>query len=241
MPEPLVTKCDETPRHQVTISKAFLIGETEVTSEQFRQFRRGFKGNDAYSPYASGVSWDDAVAFSQWLSKKEGKTYRLPTEAEWEYAARAGTKTPFASGNKPPAAGTANAWGVKNMNSGLPEWCLDWHGPYTEGAQTDPVGPAEGLARVIRGGSLDTTKLGSAKAPERPVFPAYFYRSSNRAGLPPGFGPPPPDYVDMQLSQPWTGKGNPRPMPGTNTIGFRVVQAAMPATRPAPEIKPLWQ
>ena len=103
------------------------------------------------------------------------------------------------------------------MNSGLPEWTFDWYGPYTAGAQTDPVGVAAGLAKVIRGGSLDTTKLGSAKAPEKPVFAAYFYRSANRAGLPPSFGPPPPDYVDRQLSQPWTGKGNPRPMPGTNT------------------------
>src|SRR4051794_11381596 len=150
---------DETPRHQVTISKPFLIGETEVTSEQFRQFRPGFKGSDAYSPYASGVSWYDAVAFCQWLSRKEGKTYRLPTEAEWEFACRAGSKTPFPSGDKPPAPATANAWGVKNMNSGLPEWTLDWYGPYGAAAQTDPVGAAEGLARVIRGGSLDTTKL----------------------------------------------------------------------------------
>jgi formylglycine-generating enzyme required for sulfatase activity len=232
---------DETPRHQVTISKAFLIGETEVTSEQFRHFRPGFKGNGAYSPYASGVSWYDAVAFCQWLSKKEGKTYRLPTEAEWEYACRAGSKTPYASGDKPPAPETANAWEVKNMNSGLPEWTFDWYGPYTASAQTDPVGAADGLARVIRGGSLDTTKLGSGKGPERPVFPAYFYRSSNRAGLPPSFGPPPPDYVDRQLSQPWAGKGNPRPMPGTDTIGFRVVQADMPATKPTPVAKPLWQ
>src|SRR5215471_3453126 len=84
---------DETPRHTVTISKEFFIGETEVTVEQYRQFRPDYKGDKEYSPYATGVNWYDAGAFCEWLSKKEGKPYRLPTEAEWEYAARAGTKT----------------------------------------------------------------------------------------------------------------------------------------------------
>ncbi|MGA2502437.1 MAG: SUMF1/EgtB/PvdO family nonheme iron enzyme, partial [Tepidisphaeraceae bacterium] len=234
-----------TPRHPVTITKPFLIGETEVTTAQFRTFRPGFKGDDAFSSYASGVSWYDAVAFCQWLGKKEGKPYRLPTEAEWEYACRAGTKTPFSSGSTPPAPETPNPWGVKNMSSGLPEWCLDWHGLYSPEAQVDPVGPAEGLVKVVRGGGLDTVKLGSSRAPDVPLLPAYFYRSSNRAGLPPSFGAPPAEYVDKQLSQPWTGKGNPRPIPGTSTIGFRVVQAGPvgtpPATKPAAAVRPLWQ
>jgi formylglycine-generating enzyme required for sulfatase activity len=232
---------DETPRHAVTLTKAFLIGETEVTTAQFRQFRAGFKVDDPYSIYASGVSWYDAVAFCEWLSKKEGKPYRLPTEAEWEYTCRAGTKTPFWSGSTPPAAETPNQWGVKNMSSGLPEWCLDWHGLYSPEAQIDPVGPADGLAKVVRGGGLDAVKLGSGRAPDVPLLPTYFYRSSNRAGMPPSFGAPPAEYADMQLSQPWKGKGNPRPMPGTNTIGFRVVQASMPATKPTAAARPLWQ
>jgi hypothetical protein len=127
------------------------------------------------------------------------------------------------------------------MSSGVPEWCLDWHGLYSAEAQTDPVGPADGLVKVIRGGGLDTVKLGSARAPEVPLLPAYFYRSSNRAGLPPSFGTPPRAYAEKQLARPWSGKGNPRPMPGTETVGFRVVQAAMPATAPTPVQRPLWQ
>jgi formylglycine-generating enzyme required for sulfatase activity len=236
---------DETPRHSVTITKPFLIGETEVTTALFRQFRPGFKGDDAFSPYASGVSWYDAVAFCEWLSKKEGKPYRLPTEAEWEYACRAGTKTPFSSGSTPPAPETSNPWGVKNMSAGLPEWCLDWHGLYSPEAQTDPAGPAEGLVKVVRGGGLDTLKLGGDGAPGVPLLPAYFYRSSNRAGLPPSFGAPPAEYAEKQRLQPYSAKGHPRPIPGTNTIGFRVVQAGPvgtpPATQPAAAVRPLWQ
>src|ERR1019366_9349799 len=110
---------DEVPVHKVTITKAFLVGATEVTIEQFRQFRPDYKGDPYYAPYASGISWNDATAFCVWLSKKEGKPYRLPTEAEWEYAARAGTRTPFSSGMQPPSPETANAWGVKDMHTGV--------------------------------------------------------------------------------------------------------------------------
>ena len=137
---------DEAPVHKVTINKAFLIGVTEVTAEQFQQFRPGYRANPHYAPYASGVSWNDAVAFCDWLTKKEGKPYRLPTEAEWEYAARAGARTLFTE---------PNPWGVQNMHTGVAEWVLDWHGMYPADPQTDPVGPTSGIARVIRGGGLD--------------------------------------------------------------------------------------
>jgi len=76
---------DEQPVHKVRISKRFYISETEVTIEQFRQFQPDYEGSEQYAPYASGISWYDAVAFCDWLSEKEGKSYRLPTEAEWEY------------------------------------------------------------------------------------------------------------------------------------------------------------
>jgi sulfatase modifying factor 1 len=148
------------------------------------------------------VSWHDAKAFCLWLSKKEKKTYRLPTEAEWEYACRAGTKTAYAHGDNPEglatigngADGTArakypgwtigikakdghiftapvgqfkkNAFGLHDMHGNVWEWCEDWYDPkgYAAGKQIDPTGPAEGTAKVQRGGgwSSDSKRLRSA-------------------------------------------------------------------------------
>ena len=73
----------ELPAHPVRISQLFRIGVAEVTLEQFRQFKTDFAGTQDCRPYAAGMTWHDAVAFCDWLSKKEGKPYRLPTEAEW--------------------------------------------------------------------------------------------------------------------------------------------------------------
>src|ERR1035438_9393755 len=131
--------------------------------------------------------------------------------AEWEYACRAGTRTLFSSGARPPAAETANAWGVKNMHTGVAEWVFDWHGLYPSDPQTDPVGPAHGIARVIRGGGLDYK--GAPKTDGGKHLPAempYYARSANRASMAPGFASP------------------------EHGIGFRVVQAAMPKTAPLP-------
>jgi len=201
---------DEVPVHKVTIRHAFGMGATEVTIEQFRQFRPDYQGDPYYAPYASGISWDDAVAFTKWLSAREGKPYRLPTEAEWEYAARAGTRTIFSAGAHPPAPEAANAWGLKNMETGVAEWCLDWHGLYPREAQTDPVGPAEGIARVVRGGGLDYRASKTDGGHKYPAEMAYYARSANRASAAPGFRGP--------------------------ELGFRVVQAAMPTTRPLPSV-----
>ena len=201
---------DETPVHKVTLTRPFLIGETEVTIAQFRRFRPGYQGDPHYAPYASGVSWNDAVAYCEWLGKQEGKPYRLPTEAEWEYAARAGTRTPFWSGGKPPAPGASNAWGLKNVHSGVAEWVLDWHGPYRAEAVTDPVGPASGWAKVIRGGGLDDRGAKTGDGKHMPAEQPYYQRSANRAAIAPVFAAP---------------NGN---------VGFRVVQAEMPATAPTP-------
>jgi len=199
---------DEQPVHKVTISKAFYMSETEVTAKQFRQFKTEFVGTAKYLPYAAGVSWYEAVAFCEWLSKKEGKPYRLPTEAEWEYVCRAGSTSLYSSGDKPPRAGQANAWGLKNMHTGVCEWCLDWYGEYPASDQVDPVGPEYGMARVVRGGLLDD----GGKNKYREIFNA----SSSRASIAPGFGP----YYD--------GAG----VGGHHNIGFRVVQGEMPRTRP---------
>ncbi|QOV90390.1 SUMF1/EgtB/PvdO family nonheme iron enzyme [Humisphaera borealis] len=93
---------DEKPAHKVTISGAFYIGEKEVTLGQYRQFKPKHRPKNTDDEAATGVSWFDAVAYCQWLSKKEGKPYRLPTEAEWEYACRAGTTTLFNTGDTLP-------------------------------------------------------------------------------------------------------------------------------------------
>jgi formylglycine-generating enzyme required for sulfatase activity len=201
---------DEAPAHRVTITHEFAIGTTEVTVAQYQQFDPQYQPNPAYAPYVSGVSWNQAQAFCDWLSKKEGKPYRLPTEAEWEYAARAGTTTPFPSGDVQPKPEEANSWGVRNMNTGVAEWVQDWYGPYHPGPQVDPVGPDAGYARVVRGGGLDSrgNKLGETLSALSP----YFARSANRASMAPVFIP--------------RGGGN---------IGFRVVQAAPLASKPLPE------
>jgi len=158
---------NERPAHQVTISRGFLMSETEVTLAQYRQFRPKFAGTPGCDPYVAGVSWLDATAFCEWLSHKEGKPYRLPTEAEWEYACRAGTVTPFSSGDQPPAPETPNPWGLKNMHTGVREWCFDRYGEYPVESQMDPAGVDQGITRVVRGGGLDENKPEYARSAAR--------------------------------------------------------------------------
>ena len=172
---------DEGPRRHVTISKPFYMGVYEVTQEQYEQVTNS---NPAWSKGAKRpvdvVSWDDAVAFCRKVSQRTGGTVRLPTEAEWEYACRAGTKGPFHSGNTISSAtanydatyvygtttrGTfrrrtldvgsfaANAFGLHDMHGNVWEWCFDWYGSYPSEPTTDYAGPSTGKERVLRGGS----------------------------------------------------------------------------------------
>jgi len=172
--QPEAENWDEWPAHRVTISMPFYISETEITINQFRQFRPNYSGSMTEQPYMTGLSWQDAMDFCAWLSEKEGISYRLPTEAEWEYAARAGTSTPFWSGEQLPPGGKKNPWGLANIHSGPLEWCFDWYGPYPLSDLSDPSGPASGLTKVIRGGGLDRKE-------------ARFARSANRASYGPSF------------------------------------------------------
>ncbi|MDG2390934.1 MAG: formylglycine-generating enzyme family protein, partial [Planctomycetaceae bacterium] len=167
----------ETP-HQVTLTKAFELGVYEVTQEQYEAVMgenpSRFKG--AQNPVEK-VSWDDAVEFCRKLSALPAETspgyvYRLPTEAEWEYACRAGTTTVYSFGDSesdlgdyawynknsgntthPVGGRKPNAWGLYDMHGNVWEWCQDRYGDLPSGSVTDPLGASSGSGRVYRGGS----------------------------------------------------------------------------------------
>ena len=138
-------------RHKIIITKPFYIGVYEVTG---RQYSKIMGGPDLPSPKVK-VSWNEAMAFCRRLSEKEGATYTLPTEAQWEYACRAGTKTRFSFGDQwnRLAILRPNPWGLYDMHGNVWEWCKDWYGDYPSGDVTDPEGPPLGSFRVLRGGS----------------------------------------------------------------------------------------
>ncbi len=181
----------EFPRHKVHISKGFQMGMYEVTLGQFKQFIAGACRDDLLnnlfmqynshgdSAAVTEISWHDAQTFIHWLNAKEGgKHYRLPTEAEWEYAAKVGKNTNYSWGNNESLAGDyawycqnacdvgenyahavgskkPNAWGLYDMHGNVWEWIQDWYDMnyYHHGSMTDPCGSSSGRSRVMRGGS----------------------------------------------------------------------------------------
>lgn len=208
---------DEKPVHKVNITYPYRMSITEVTNAQYELFdpkHAEYRGRNGFSSAADEavvfVSWHEAVEYCKWLSKKEGKTYRLPTEAEWEYAARAGSYTSYTMGNNLPEAylknqeasrihkpvslsvakTPANRWGLYDMHGNVEEWCYDIYGPYSEKTETDPIGVSEGYSRVTRGGSHNT--------------PVNFLRSANRMAM-------------IAEDKHWL-------------TGFRLVEAPMPTT-----------
>jgi formylglycine-generating enzyme required for sulfatase activity len=205
-------------QHQVTVS-TFYLGKHEVTQKEWREVMGNnpsrFQGDNLPVEL---VSWYEAVNYCNKRSQREGLTpaytidgtnvswnrnangYRLPTEAEWEYACRAGTSGPFSTGNnistdqanyegnypynnnakgayrgKTVDVGSfaPNPWGLYEMHGNVYEWCWDWYGGYTSGAQTDPAGPASGAKRVLRGGSWGNV--------------AWYLRSAARVSVGPSF------------------------------------------------------
>ncbi len=190
---------DEGPQHRVRITKPFYLGECEVTQGQFDALMhtRPWSGKryakEGSVCAASYVSWNDAAEFCQRLSQKEGRTYRLPTEAEWEYACRAGTTTAYHFGSDSSSLGDygwydgnadskneqyahevsqkkPNSWGLHDMLGNVRELCSDWYesGYYGASPQDDSAGPPSGSHRVARGGSW--------------LFGARFCRSAYRSG-----------------------------------------------------------
>lgn len=203
---------EEQPRRSVTVS-AFRVGVTPVTQSQWEAvallpksridldvFPSGFSGRDLP---VERVSWYDATEFCERLSAASGRTVRLPSEAEWEYACRAGTESPFAFGEtltpelatylcsdkfasgprgeatgrttSVGASGLSNNFGIIDTHGNVWEWCRDWHArdTYSTSAIVDPRGPCSGTARIRRGGSWRT--------------PPVFCRSAARFSAPPGF------------------------------------------------------
>ncbi len=199
----------EKPRHQVTISKPFYMSKYEVTQEQWQQVM-GNNPSIHVGPThpVDRISWNDSQAFIHRLNAREKTTaYTLPTEAQWEYAARAGSETSYCycddpqgkkliqygwfvinSNNQSQPVGELkpNKWGIHDMHGNVQEWVQDYFDRkyYRKGPETDPRGPENGRKRVTRGGSW--------------INPAYHCRSAARAYYS-------PDYID-------------------NDIGFRLVR-----------------
>ncbi len=206
---------DERPVHRVTLTQPFRMSATEITnaqSEKFDSEHRKLRGKCGLSTGNTEavifVSWYEAASFCCWLTEREGRPYRLPTEAEWEYACRAGTSTAYHTGDELPQVHhraqtfswdpqpvdltvgqtPPNAWGLHDMHGLVEDWCLDRYGPYPETPQTDPVGYAKGSFKVTRGGSHNTDLI--------------YLRSANR-------------LATLPKDRHWL-------------IGFRVVQAPAP-------------
>ncbi|MBN8515426.1 SUMF1/EgtB/PvdO family nonheme iron enzyme [Accumulibacter sp.] len=193
-------KCDKSDTaHHVTLSKPFALGRYEVTFleydyyvwDQQRQGKEIEFPPDVHWGRADrpviNVSWDDATAYTQWLGEKTGdRRYRLPTEAEWEYAARAGTDTAYWWGNhfakdKANCMGNRttpvhdryppNPRGLHDTAGNVYEWVHDWYASYSADPVTDPSGPDQGVSRVLRGGSWSINPWNCRAASRRNLTP----------------------------------------------------------------------
>ena len=188
---------DDERQHNVTFSKGFYLGRYEVTQAQWERLMGNNPSQfNAPDRPVENVSWDDAVTFCKKLTETErsagrlpdGMAYQLPTEAQWEYACRAGTESAFSCGTSlnyhqasisggPPetrevGSYLANAWGFQDMHGNVWEWCVDWYGDYPLGSSPDLVVPAGGGNRVGRGGSWFNAASSARCASRRSIEPS---------------------------------------------------------------------
>jgi len=166
---------DDEILHKVTLTKGFYLGVYTVTQEQWQAVMREnpsrFKGERKLP--VENVTWDECQEFLKKMGDKDGHSYRLPTEAEWEYACRAGSTDLWCSGDDPKMLGQyawyagnsgekthpvgqkkPNAWGLYDMHGNIWEWCADRYGDYPKNDVVDPKGPESGTSHVLRGGSF---------------------------------------------------------------------------------------
>ncbi|HNY13210.1 MAG TPA: formylglycine-generating enzyme family protein [Candidatus Wallbacteria bacterium] len=191
-------RASQGPIHAVTISKNFYMGKYELTQGQWTKIMGSnpshFKNGDNYP--VESVSWNDICgkgAFLEKINSLTGRAFRLPTDAEWEYACRAGTKTTFYFGDDPshklignyawyrdnsdkkthPAGlKSPNAFGLYDMSGNVREWCGDYYGKYADRAVTDPSGPTTGTLRIFRGGGWCDPAWGCRSAYRDPGAPS---------------------------------------------------------------------
>ena len=181
-PEYETGRSDDEIMHEVTLTKGFYMMKTTVTQGQWKAVAgdnpSSFPGGGDNWP-VENVSWNECQEFIRMLNAGKDGVYRLPTEAEWEYACRAGSSTHVCNGEiselysdhdptldevgwycgnsgrktRPVAQKSPNAWGLHDMHGNVSEWCQDWYGEYGSDSQTDPCGPESASGKVVRGGS----------------------------------------------------------------------------------------
>lgn len=173
-----VGDADETPKHEVTITKPFYIGTYEVTQAQWKQVMGELPCEGKGDTYpVDSVSWKDCQEFLEKLEDLTGYQFSLPTEAQWEYSCRAGTTAKWFFGDDSDELSTyawvgedvtstmpvgqkePNPWGLYDMYGNVQEWCQDWYeNPYSTTETVDPTGPDSGASKVIRGGGWGDTE-----------------------------------------------------------------------------------